>query len=128
MVPAWGTGGCKLKIVEPSWTLVKCDVARNEILAAEFECAREFGDHNVAISDFSNGKFARGHANAGNRSERLPQFLRTLCLLSGPRQRAHRGASHAAVRHPRSSERSEKRSECNRDHQRSWSVRQASRS
>jgi hypothetical protein len=40
MVPAWGTGGCKLKIVEPSWTLVKCHVARNEILAAEFECAR----------------------------------------------------------------------------------------
>jgi len=32
----------------------------------------EIGDHNVAISDFRNGKFVRGYADAGNRSDRFP--------------------------------------------------------
>ncbi len=45
---------------------------RNGIAAAGFDARRDVGDQNVAISDFRDDKFARCHADAGDRSERFP--------------------------------------------------------
>jgi hypothetical protein len=73
MVAGVGTGGCNLKIVEPSLALAKArsGAERNQ---GRRVCMREgeIGDHNVAISNFRNGKFVRCYANAGNRSDRFP--------------------------------------------------------
>jgi hypothetical protein len=66
-----GTGGCDLKIMELSRRSLKRDAERNEIAAAEFDARRGIGEHNVAISDFRDGKFARCHADAGDRSDRF---------------------------------------------------------
>jgi hypothetical protein len=102
---------------------------RNEIAAAEFECAkhrRGFQDGTIGGCDIGSAVGGR-FAGARERANRKTQLLRTLRLLSGPWWRPDRGASDLAVRHARARHRSKNPPNRHRDHQRPWPIRETPR-